>query len=346
MNYGMSHIQRAKFVDAIIIEHIIKKSSISSITSKGRAGMRIAIMGSGGVGGYFGAKLARAGCDVTFIARGTHLEAMQKHGLMVESKAGNIQVEAPQVTDDPASIGKVDLVLFGVKLWDTEAAAKSIVPLVGPQTAVVSFQNGVQKDEQLRAVVGDNAVVGGVCYIAATIARPGVIQHSGAMQKLVFGEYGNKGATRTQAFLEACKKAGIDAEVSADIRRATWEKFVFLVGLSATTATMRVPVGTVRTNPRARAMLLDAMKEVVAVGRAEGVALAEDFADNRLAFCDSLPPEMNASMRNDLERGNRLEVEWLSGDVVARGQRLGVPTPVNRTVYDILGVHAQGRSGA
>lgn len=308
--------------------------------------MRIAIMGSGGVGGYFGAKLARAGCDVTFIARGTHLEAMQKHGLMVESKAGNIQVEAPQVTDDPASIGKVDLVLFGVKLWDTEAAAKSIVPLVGPQTAVVSFQNGVQKDEQLRAVVGDNAVVGGVCYIAATIARPGVIQHSGAMQKLVFGEYGNKGATRTQAFLEACKKAGIDAEVSADIRRATWEKFVFLVGLSATTATMRVPVGTVRTNPRARAMLLDAMKEVVAVGRAEGVALAEDFADNRLAFCDSLPPEMNASMRNDLERGNRLEVEWLSGDVVARGQRLGVPTPVNRTVYDILGVHAQGRSGA
>lgn len=307
--------------------------------------MRIAIMGSGGVGGYFGARLARAGCDVTFIARGAHLEAMQKSGLLVESKAGNIHIESPKVTSDPASIGKVDLVLFGVKLWDTEAAARAIVPLVGPQTAVVSFQNGVQKDELLRSIVGDNAVMGGVCYIAATIARPGVIRHSGAMQKLVFGEYGGKGATRTQVFLEACGKAGIDAEVSADIRRATWEKFVFLVGLSATTATMRAPVGTVRANPQARAMLLDAMKEVVAVGRAEGVALAEDFADNRLAFCDSLPPEMNASMRNDLEGGNRLEVEWLSGDVAARGQRLGVPTPINRTVYDILAVHAQGRSG-
>ncbi|MEO8003746.1 MAG: 2-dehydropantoate 2-reductase [Betaproteobacteria bacterium] len=308
--------------------------------------MRIAIMGSGGVGGYFGAKLARAGCDVTFIARGAHLEAMRKNGLLVESKAGNIQIDTPQVTSDPASIGKVDLVLFGVKLWDTETAAKAIVPLVGPQTGVVSFQNGVQKDELLRSIVGDGAVMGGVCYIAATIARPGVIQHGGAMQKLVFGEYGGKDAKRAQDFLDACKKAGIDAEVSSDIRRATWEKFVFLVGLSATTATMRAPVGVVRTNPRSRAMLLDAMKEVVAVGRAEGVALAEDFADNRLAFCDSLPPEMNASMRNDLERGNRLEVEWLSGDVVARGQRLGVPTPINRTVYDILALHAQGRSGA
>lgn len=307
--------------------------------------MRIAIMGSGGVGGYFGAKLARAGCDVTFIARGAHLEAMRNSGLLVESKAGNIQIESPQVTSDPAGIGKVDLVLFGVKLWDTAAAARAIVPLVGPQTAVVSFQNGVQKDELLRSIVGDDAVMGGVCYIAATIARPGVIQHGGAMQKLVFGEYGIKGATRTQALLDACKRAGIDAEISADIRRATWEKFVFLVGLSATTATMRAPVGTVRANPRARAMLLDAMKEVVAVGRAEGVALAEDFADNRLAFCDSLPPEMNASMRNDLERGNRLEAEWLSGDVVARGQRLGVPTPINRTVYDILAVHAQGKAG-
>ncbi len=304
--------------------------------------MRIAIMGSGGVGGYFGARLAHVGFDVTFIARGAHLEAMQRNGLLVESKLGDIRIERPQVTSDPASIGEVDLVLFGVKLWDTESAARAIVPLVGPQTGVVSFQNGVQKDELLRTVVGEGAVMGGVCYIAATIARPGVIQHGGAMQKLVFGEYGNKAPTRVQSLLEACKKAGIDAEISADIRRATWEKFVFLVGLSATTATMHAAVGVVRSHARARAMLHEAMREVVAVGRAEGVALAEDFADNRLAFCDNLPPEMSASMRNDLERGNRLEVEWLSGDVVARGQRLGVPTPINRTVFDILSVHAQG----
>src|SRR5258706_431978 len=305
--------------------------------------MRIAIMGSGGVGGYFGAKLARAGCDVTCIARGAHLDAMRKNGLLVESGSGNVHIESPKVTSDPAGIGTVDLVMFGVKLWDTESAARAILPLVGLRTRIVSFQNGVQKDELLRSVVGENAVMGGVCYIAATIARPGVIQHGGAMQKLVFGEYGDKSSKLGQDFLEACKKAGIDAEVSADIRRATWEKFVFLVGLSATTATMRAPVGVVRSNPRARAMLLDAMREVVAVGRAEGVALAEGFADNRLAFCDSLPPEMGASMRNDLERGNRLEVEWLSGDVVERGKRLGIPTPVNRTVYDILSLHAQGR---
>lgn len=305
--------------------------------------MRIAVMGSGGVGGYFGARLARAGCDVTFIARGAHLEAMRNNGLLVESKLGNIHVETPKVTSDPAGIGKVDLVLFGVKLWDTEAAAKAILPLVGPQTGVVSFQNGVRKDELLRSVVGEDAVMGGVCYIAATILRPGVIGHGGTMQKLVFGEYDNRPEARARDFLEACVKAGIDAEISMDIRRATWEKFVFLVGLSATTATMRAPVGEVRAHPRARAMLLDAMREVVAVGRAEGVALAQDFADNRLAFCDSLPPEMSASMRNDLERGNRLEVEWLSGDVVARGARLGVPTPVNRTVYDILSLHAGGR---
>jgi 2-dehydropantoate 2-reductase len=188
--------------------------------------------------------------------------------------------------------------------------------------------------------------MGGVCYIAAILARPGVVEHGGTMQKLVFGELDGRPSVRAQDLLEACRRAGIDAELSADIRRATWEKFVFLVGLSATTATMRAAVGAVRAHPRARAMLLAAMREVVAVGRAEGVALAEDFAENRLAFCDGLPPGMSASMRNDLERGNRLEVEWLSGDVAARGERLLIPAPVNRTVYDILALHAQGREGA
>jgi 2-dehydropantoate 2-reductase len=305
--------------------------------------MRIAIMGSGGVGGYFGARLAHAGCDVTFIARGAHLEAMRTGGLLVKSQLGDVNLASPRVTGDPASVGPVDLVLFGVKLWDTGTAARAIRPLIGAQTGVVSFQNGVQKDELLRKEIGEKAVVGGVCYIAATIARPGVVEHGGTMQRLVFGELDGQPSARTSDFLDACKQAGIDADISADVRRATWEKFVFLVGLSATTATMRAPVGTVRAHPRARAMLRAAMQEVVAVGRAEGVALAEDFADNRLAFCDNLPPGMNASMRNDLERGNRLEVEGLRGDVVARGERLGIPTPVNRTVYDILSLHAQGK---
>jgi 2-dehydropantoate 2-reductase len=307
--------------------------------------MRIGVMGSGGVGGYFGARLAQAGCDVTFIARGAHLQAIRANGLLVESKLGNIHIETPQATDDPASIGAVDFILFGVKLWDTERAAQAVKPLVDAQTAIVSFQNGVQKDDLLRSALGERAVFGGVCYIAATIARPGVIQHSGTMQKLIFGEYDGRTSARTQSLLAACQKAGIDAQISADIRRALWEKFVFLVGLSATTATIRAPIGTIRASAPARSMLLEAMREVVSVGRAEDVNLAQDFAEDRLAFCDGLPPEMSASMRNDLERGNRLEIEWLSGDVVARGERLGIPTPINRTVCAILDPYAQGSGG-
>jgi 2-dehydropantoate 2-reductase len=254
-----------------------------------------------------------------------------------------LQVTTPKATDDPASVGPVDLVLFAVKLWDTDSAAQASLPLLGPKTALVSFQNGVQKDDSLVSVIGNRALVGGVCYIAATIVRPGVIQHGGAMQKLVFGEFDGKLSPRVEAFLAICKSAGIDAEISLDIRRATWEKFVFLVGLSGTTATIRLSVGPIRSNPQTRTLLLGAMREVVAVGRAQGVALPEDFAENRLAFCDQLPAEMSTSMRNDLERGNRLEVEWLSGDVVARGRQVGIATPINQTFYDILALHAQGR---
>ncbi|MCW5626303.1 MAG: 2-dehydropantoate 2-reductase [Burkholderiales bacterium] len=305
--------------------------------------MRIAIMGSGGVGGYFGARLARAGDDVTFIARGAHLEAMRSDGLRVKSALGDIHLEEPRVTDDPAAVGRVDLVIFGVKLWDTEAAARALVPMVGPGTGVVSFQNGVQNDELLRSVLGEKAVVGGVCYIAATIARPGVIEHGGTMQKLVFGEYDGRRTARIQQFHDACVRSGIDAQISDDIARTIWEKFVFLVGLSATTATTRTPIGRIRADVHARRLLLAAMQEVVDVGRAEGVGLAADFAQDRLRFCDQLPESMTSSMHNDLERGSRLEVEWLSGDVSRRGERMGIATPVNTTVFDILARHAGGR---
>ncbi len=304
--------------------------------------MRIAVMGTGGVGGYFGARLALGGSDVSFIARGRHLEAIRRQGLKVESPLGDMHLENPRATDDPAAIGPVDLVLFGVKLWDTEATAKAMAPLVGPETAVISLQNGVRKDDILRDVLGARAVMGGACYIAAQIAAPGVIRHSGTVQKLVFGEYDGKRSARAQAFFDACRQAGIDVEVSADIRRTIWEKFVFLVGLSGLTTTIRKPIGPIRSNPRTRALLHDAMREVVAVGRSEGVQLAQDFADNRLAFADGLPATMTSSMHNDLERGNRLEVDGLSGDVVERGRVAGVPTPVNRVIYDILILHAAG----
>jgi len=305
--------------------------------------MHIAVMGTGGVGGYFGTRLALGGCDVSFIARGRHLEAIRQGGLKVESPLGDMRLAAPRATDNPAEIGAVDLVLFGVKLWDTETAAKAAAPLIGPETAVVSLQNGVRKDDVLRDVLGKRAVMGGACYIAAQIAEPGVIRHSGTMQKLVFGEYGARTSARAEAFLDACRRAGIDAEISADIQRTLWEKFVFLVGLSGTTACIRKPIGPIRSNPRTRALLHDAMREVVAVGRAQGVLLAEDFADSRLAFSDGLPATMTSSMHNDLERGNRLEVAGLSGDVVERGNVVGVPTPVNRAIYDILVLHEDGK---
>ena len=305
--------------------------------------MKIAIMGSGGVGGYFGARLAQSGCEVHFIARGAHLAAMREQGLKVESGLGEVHLKPVRATDDPAILPRMDLVLFSVKLWDTEAAARSIKPLFGPDTAIVSFQNGVQKDHVLRGVFGEKAVMGGVGYIATTIGRPGVIKHTGTLQRLVFGEYDGSATPRAQALLEACRKGGIDAELSTDIRRQIWEKFVFLVGLSGTTTTMRVPIGAIRADPRARAFLLDLMREAVAVGRAHDVALEEDYAEKRLAFCDGLPEDMTSSMHHDLERGNPLEVQWLSGGVVQLGEKAGVPTPANRAVWDILALHAAGR---
>jgi len=307
--------------------------------------MKIAIMGSGGVGGYFGARLAKAGAEVSFIARGAHLAAMREHGLKVESGLGDIHLPQVNVTDDPQTIGKVDLVLFSVKLRDTETAAQSIKPLFGPDTGILSFQNGVQKDDILRGVFGEKPVMGGVAYIATAIGRPGVIKHTGTLQRLVFGEYDGRRSPRAEAFLAACLKGGVDAQLNDDIRRQIWEKFVFLVALSGTTTTMRRPIGPIRSNPQTRAFLLEIMREAVKVGRAHGVALPEDYAEQRLAFCDSLPADMTSSMHHDLERGNPLEVQWLSGGVAQLGEKAGIPTPANRAVWDILALHAGGRSG-
>ncbi|NDH52300.1 MAG: 2-dehydropantoate 2-reductase [Betaproteobacteria bacterium] len=305
--------------------------------------MRITIMGSGGVGGYFGARLAQAGCDVSFVARGAQLAALRDNGLRIESPLGNLHLPKVQVTDRPADIaGGADLVLLGVKLWDTESAAAAIRPLIGAETAVVSFQNGVVKDDIVRGVLGAGSVIGGVCYIGASIAAPGVIRHTGQMQKLVFGEFDGSSSVRVTRLRDACAAAGIDHALSPQIRRVQWEKFVFLVGLSATTATARLPIGAIRTNPRARAFLHDLMDEVVQVARAEGVDLPADFAADRMAFCDQLPEAMTSSMHHDLERGGRLEVNWLSGDVVQRGLRLGIATPCNRAVFDLLSVRSEG----
>jgi 2-dehydropantoate 2-reductase len=306
--------------------------------------MKIAVMGSGGLGGLYGGRLAHAGYDVSFIARGAHLAAMRGQGLVIENEPhGGIHLPSVQATDDPASVGVVDVVLIAVKLWDTDTAVEAIRPMVGPQTAVLSLQNGVLKDDTLRRAFGDAAVMGAVAYVATQIARFGVIRQTGTMQRIVFGEYDGRRSPRAERLLEACRRAGLQAEISDDIRRTLWEKYVFLVGLSGTTATMRSTIGPIRANPRSRAFLHELMKETVAVGRAHGVRLAEHYADDRLAFLDTVPAEMTSSMHHDLERGNRLEVAWLSGGVVQLGESASVPTPANRAVWDVLALHAGGR---
>jgi 2-dehydropantoate 2-reductase len=303
--------------------------------------MRIVVVGAGGVGGYFGTRLAAAGHDVTFVARGRHLAAIQESGLVVRSPLGEFRSSATAVST-VGEAGPADLVLVAVKLWDTDEVAAQLKPAVAAGARVLSLQNGVQKDDVLRSHVPADAVLGGICYISAVIESPGVVAHYGTMQKLVFGEFDGSSSPVTADLLAACTAAGIDAEVSAHIARVIWEKFVFLVGLSATTAAVRQPVGVIRANAHTRALLRDVMLEVVAVGRASGVDLADAFVDERLAFVDTLPADMSASMYHDLVRGGRLELPWLSGGVVTLGERLGVPTPRNRTVADILAPYELG----
>jgi 2-dehydropantoate 2-reductase len=301
-------------------------------------------MGSGGLGGLYGGRLAQAGDDVAFIARGAHLAALREHGLIIDNEP-HATVHLPRVhaTADPREVGPVDVVLLAVKLWDTESAVEAIRPMVGPDTTVISLQNGVMKDDTLRRAFGAPAVMGAVAYVATQIARPGVIRQTGTMQRFIFGEYDGRRSPRAERLLEALGRAGLQAEVSDDIRRTIWEKYVFLVGLSGTTATMRSTIGPIRANPRSRAFLHELLRETVAVGRAHGVRLPERYADDRLAFLDGVPADMTSSMHHDLERGNRLEVAWLSGGVVQLGEQVGVPTPANRAVWDILGLHAEGR---
>src|SRR5262245_23882392 len=209
-------------------------------------------MGSGGVGGFFGARLVLCCASWTFIARGAHLAAMRDHGLAIESTDESLHLPKVSVTDDPATIGPVDLVMFGVKLWDTESAARSLLPVMGPDTALISFQNGVQKDDMLRPIIGEKAIMGGVAYVGTNISRPCVIAEKRPMQLLVFGEYDGQRSQRAEAFLAACKRGGINAEISADIRREIWQKFIFLAGMAAATASTRKPLGPVRANPMTR----------------------------------------------------------------------------------------------
>ncbi|MFD4346720.1 ketopantoate reductase family protein [Streptomyces coelicoflavus] len=305
--------------------------------------MRIAVIGAGGVGGYFGARLAAAGNEVTFVARGAHLAAVRRSGLVVHSPLGELRTSPDSVVGSISELGPTDLVLVAVKLWDTETVADQLRASAARSAPVLSLQNGVHKDAVLRDRLTEEQVLGGVCFISAFIEEPGVVRHNSPLQKVVLGPYGPGPTKTSRAVLAAFRDAGIDAESSDDIERVIWEKFVFLVGLSATTATVRRPIGVVRAHERSRALLYDVMAETVAVARASGVRLDSDFAQDRLDFCDTLPAAMTSSMHNDLDKGNRLELPWLSGGVVELAGRLDVPVPRNRTVADILAPHVLGR---
>jgi len=307
--------------------------------------MRIAVVGAGGVGGGFGAALAKAGADVTFIARGAHLAAMKNGGLKVRGGRGETHVVPTRATDDPADIGKVDIVLFCVKLWDVESAGQQIKPLIGPDTAVIPLQNGIDAAERLIPILGSSAVMGGVAQISASIVAPGVIQQVGTFMRMVFGELDGRPSQRGEDFLALCLKAGFDATLSEQILTELWMKFILLASNAGMMALARQPIGKLRDDPDLRPIFMAAYQETIDVGRARGVALPADALDKILDFTSHAPPAMKASMALDLDRGNRLEVPWLSGKVAELGRQFGIPTPTHSMMYAMLKPYVMGAAG-
>lgn len=298
--------------------------------------MKIAIMGAGGLGAYYGAHLARSGQEVAFIARGAHLAAIRERGLRLFGPRGDIHVDPARATDDPAEAGPADAVLFCVKLYDVERAGEALRPLMGPDTFVVCTQNGVDGPERLARILGPERVLPGAAYVAAHIAEPGVVRYASDMSSLVFGEAEGRASARSLAFRDACRAAGFGCEIAPDIARTLWTKLVLLGANAGMTCLTRQSVGGVYRDPELRAVGADAMREVAAVAAARGVALAPDVVERTLKLADTFPPQMTTSMHNDLKRGGRLELEHLSGFIAREADRLGVPAPVNRAIFAAL----------
>ena len=295
--------------------------------------MKIAVMGAGAIGGYFGGRLAKAGFDVSFIARGAHLDVIRKNGLKVLSPLGDFTIHPATVTDDPAEVGPVDVILFMVKNYDTLRAAEQIRPLVGPDTAIIPFQNGVEARAMLSNVLGARHVLGGVAFIPASIQEPGVIKHNAELAKLVFGEFDKQITPRAVAFLDALEKAGVTGEIPADISMVLWSKLMFLTSMSAINCITRQPVGLVQSDGETIALYMDAMREVAAVAATHGVSLGEEAIANNMALAKSFPPNNKTSMFQDLQAGRRLEIDYLSGAVVRLGREKGIETPIHRTAW-------------
>jgi len=306
--------------------------------------MRIGIMAAGAVGGYFGARLAVAGHEVVFFARGAHLDAIRRNGLKVESPLGDLHLKDVNATDDPAGVAPVDLVLFAVKLWDTERSAEQLRPLVRPQTRVITLQNGVDSVGLLAPILGAETVVGGSTYLATVIAAPGVVRHSSTFARVVCGRLDGQPDPTLAGYVEQIRAAGIDITLSDAMQTELWKKFVLLSGTSGITSSTRQPLGPIRDDPDMRALFFRLMGEAIAVGKASGVAFPADYVAELERQVASFPPTMQASMAHDLERGNRLELDWLAGTVVRLGRARGVPTPCNEAIYAVLKAYRMGRA--
>lgn len=306
--------------------------------------MRIAVMAAGAVGGYFGARLAAAGHDVVFFARGAHLAAIRENGLKIESPRGNLHLTDVNVTDSSDGLAAVDAVLFAVKLWDSEKAAEQLKPLIGPNTRVISGQNGIDTVAMVEPIVGQGKVVPGLAQINTTIASPGVIVHSSQYQLMAFGHPDNRPDPTLAALVDAGKGAKVDFVLSQTIEHDLWLKFIILVAVSSVTASTRQPIGVSRGDPDGKKLIRAIMEEVIAVGRARGVQFGDDIAEKASAYLNSVPEGAKASMAYDLDRGNRLELDWLAGRVTALGRELNVPTPACETIYAVLKPYRNGKS--
>jgi 2-dehydropantoate 2-reductase len=304
--------------------------------------MRIAIVGSGGTGGFFGGLLARSGEEVIFIARGAHLEALRSQGLTVESRLAGEFTLPVRATDSPAEIGPVDLVLFCVKTYDTDSAAESIRPLLGADTMVLSLQNGVENAERIARITGHEAKLGAVAYVVSAVEAPGVVAQTAGPGRIVLGELAGGTSERTERLHEVLQSSGIAAEVHPEIRIAIWQKFLFICAFSGVTALTRMPIGSILTDPVTHALFQGTLEEAEAVARGGGIELPEDCVAQALAMASTVEPWGRGSLYHDLAHGLRLELEALNGEVARRGREYGIQTPLNFAIYAALKPYIDG----
>jgi 2-dehydropantoate 2-reductase len=298
--------------------------------------MRVAIFGSGGVGGYFGGRLAVADNDVTFIARGEHLRALRSTGLRVDSIKGDFTVSPVRATDNPTQVNNVDVVILGVKAWQVVDAARAMKPMVRADNFVLPLQNGVEAFEQLSAVLGRKHVLGGLCKIVSYLVEPGHVRHAGFEPVVAFGEWDNHPSERVEALRETFARAGVEAKVPPDIQAAVWNKFLFISGFSGVGAVTRAPAGVLRRLPQTRSLMELSMLEIEQVAEARGIRLPGDAVNQALASLDSLPENATSSMQRDIMTHRPSELESQNGAVVRLGREAGIETPVNSFIYDSL----------